>query len=333
MSNYLIDKKDRFFIAGAKGMVGSAVSRALYQAGYKNQLTPSKNELDLRDNNQVSNWFSVNRPDIVILAAAKVGGIYANSKYPVDFLLDNLKIQNNVIENSFLSGCRRLLFLGSSCIYPKFAEQPIQEDALLTGSLEPTNEYYAIAKIAGIKLCAALHLQHGFDAISLMPTNLYGVGDNYHPQNSHVIPALISRLHKAKIEKQSFITCWGSGSPLREFLHSDDLGNACLFALEKWQISAPETPLDINKNPLFFLNVGSGKDLSIKKLVELLSSIIGYNGKIYWDCTKADGTPKKQLNICHMNRLGWEAKIELSEGLQMAYKDFLTRLNKGTLRC
>ena len=233
----LINYRDLFAIFGSYGMAGSAISRALDRAGYHHQLKPSRSELDLLSLSAVENWFSKHQPNVVVLAAAKVGGIHANSIYPADFLLQNLKIQANVIETAWKSGVRRLLFLGSSCIYPKFAEQPIKEEALLTGSLEPTNEWYAIAKIAGIKLCEALRNQHGFDAFSLMPTNLYGPGDNYHLTNSHVLPALIRRFHEAVEAEVSSVTCWGTGSPLREFLHVDDLGEACVFTL--WNVGNP----------------------------------------------------------------------------------------------
>ena len=237
----LINPNDRFAIFGARGMAGSAISRALNRAGYQQQLKPSRQELDLLDPLAVQHWFSEHEPDVVVLAAAKVGGIHANNTYPAEFLLENLKIQTHVIETAWRSGVRRLLFLGSSCIYPKFAEQPIKEEALLTGPLEPTNEWYAIAKIAGLKLCEALRHQHGFDAISLMPTNLYGPGDNYHPENSHVLPALIRRFHEAKQAGTVQVSCWGTGTPLREFLHVDDLGEACVFALQGWR-PTPDEP-------------------------------------------------------------------------------------------
>ena len=224
-------------------------------------------------------WFAEHQPSVVVLAAAKVGGIHANNTYPADFLLENLKIQTNVIETAWRSGVRRLLFLGSSCIYPKFAEQPIKEEALLTGPLEPTNEWYAIAKIAGIKLCEALRKQHGFDAISLMPTNLYGPGDSYHPENSHVLPAMIRRFHEAAEAKAVSVTCWGSGTPLREFLHADDLGEACVVAMEHWQPLPDELP---------FLNVGTGVDLSIRELAEAVANVIGYSGTIHWEISKPD---------------------------------------------
>ncbi len=251
-------------------------------------------------------WFVKHQPTVVVLAAAKVGGIQANSSYPADFLLENLKIQTHVIETAWHSGVRRLLFLGSSCIYPKFAEQPIREESLLTGELEPTNEWYAIAKIAGIKLCEALRRQHGFDAISLMPTNLYGPGDNYHPTNSHVLPALIRRFHEAAEAQATSVTCWGSGSPLREFLHVDDLGEACVFALEHWNPASTDHA---------YLNVGTGKDLSIRELAEAISTATGYQGLIHWDSSKPDGTPKKQLDVSRLSALGWRSRISLSEGL------------------
>ena len=238
----LITSSDRFAIFGARGMAGSAICRALEKSGYQHQLTPSRSELDLLDPLAVQKWFGDHQPSVVVLAAARVGGIHANATYPADFLLENIKIQTHVIESAWRSGVRRLLFLGSSCIYPKFANQPIKEEALLTGSLEPTNEWYAIAKIAGIKLCQALRQQHGFDAISLMPTNLYGPGDNYHSTNSHVLPALIRRFSEAVATNSDSVICWGSGTPLREFLHADDLGEACVFALKHWQPGLDDFP-------------------------------------------------------------------------------------------
>ena len=242
---------------------------------------------------------------MVVLAAAKVGGIQANSSYPADFLLENLKIQTNVIETAWRSGVRRLLFLGSSCIYPKFAEQPIKEEALMTGALEPTNEWYAIAKITGIKLCESLRKQYGFDAISLMPTNLYGPGDNYHLDNSHVLPALMRLFHEAKERGDQRVTCWGTGSPMREFLHVDDLGEACVFALENWSALSSDAPKDDQGKPLAFLNVGTGVDLTIKELAEQIAAVVGFEGTIEWDTSKPDGTPKKQLDVRQMRGLGW----------------------------
>ncbi len=315
----LITPADRFFVAGHRGMAGGAIVRALQRAGYGDEaqggalLSAGREELDLLDGAAVAAWFAVHQPTVVVLAAAKVGGIAANSSYPADFLLDNLKIQNNVIESAWRSGVRRLLFLGSSCIYPKFAEQPIREEALLTGALEPTNAWYAIAKIAGIKLCAALRLQHGFDAISLMPTNLYGPGDNYHPTHSHVLPALIRRFHEAKEANAPSVTCWGTGSPLREFLHVDDLGEACVFALERWQPGPEE---------LQFLNVGTGVDLTIRELAEAVAAATGFAGSLEWDTTKPDGTPKKQLDVSRLAALGWRARIPLAEGLAGTVAEF-----------
>jgi GDP-L-fucose synthase len=310
-------------VAGHRGMAGSAICRALHRAGYNHLLTATRNELNLEDGPAVQRWFTEHKPTVVVLAAAKVGGIQANNSYPADFLLDNLKIQTNVIETAWRSGARRLLFLGSSCIYPKFAEQPIREEALLTGALEPTNEWYAIAKITGIKLCAALRKQHGFDAISLMPTNLYGPGDNYHPTNSHVLPALIRRFHEAAQAKAPSVTCWGTGTPLREFLHVDDLGEACVFALEHWQ-PGPED--------LQFLNVGTGVDLSIHALAESVAEATGFLGEIHWDTSKPDGSPKKQLDVSRLEALGWRARIPLAEGLKSTVVQFRNALQQQLLR-
>ena len=252
-----------------------------------------------------------------------VAGIQANKSYPADFLLDNLKIQTNVIETAWRSGVRRLLFLGSSCIYPKLAEQPIREEALLTGPLEPTNEWYAIAKITGIKLCEALRRQHGFDAISLMPTNLYGPGDNYHPTHSHVLPALIRRFHEAAERGDASVTCWGSGTPLREFLHVDDLGEACVFALEHWQPGADDQQ---------FLNVGTGVDLTIRELAEAVAAATGFTGEILWDASKPDATPKKQLDVSKLADLGWRAQIPLDVGLASTVKEFCVQLSQQKVR-
>jgi GDP-L-fucose synthase len=312
----LITPADRIFVAGHRGMAGSAICRALQRAGYTQLLTASRQELDLLNLEKVQRWFAVHKPTVVVLAAAKVGGIAANNSYPADFLLDNLKIQTQVIETAWRSGVRRLLFLGSSCIYPKFAEQPIREESLLTGALEPTNEWYAIAKIAGIKLCTALRKQHGFDAISLMPTNLYGPGDNYHPTHSHVLPALIRRFHEAAQAMTPGVTCWGTGTPLREFLHVDDLGEACVFALEQWQPEPDE---------LQHLNVGTGVDLTIRELAEQVARATGFKGKILWDASKPDGTPKKQLDVRRLALLGWKAQIPLEEGLASTVAEFEAR--------
>ena len=319
----LITPADRIFVAGHRGMAGSAICRALQRVGYSNLLTASRAELDLLDPQAVQRWFGEHKPTVVVLAAAKVGGIQANSSYPADFLLDNLKIETNVIETAWRSGVRRLLFLGSSCIYPKFAEQPIREEALLTGALEPTNEWYAIAKIAGLKLCAALRCQHCFDAISLMPTNLYGPGDNYHPTNSHVLPALIRRFHEAAERGDAKVTCWGSGTPLREFLHVDDLGEACVFALEQWQ-PGPDK--------LQHLNVGTGVDLSIRELAQAVAAATGFAGEINWDSSKPDGTPRKQLDVSRLAALGWRARIPLAEGLASTVAEFRDQFSQQLVR-
>ena len=318
---YKISLNERIFVAGANGMAGSAICRALKNANYGNDkysgllLTPNRAELDLTNTIKVSEWFKENKPTVVIVAAAKVGGIYANSRYPVNFLLDNLKIQTNLIENAWKNGVKRLLFLGSSCIYPKFAKQPLKEEYLLDGKLEETNEPYAIAKITGIKLCQALNIQYDFDAISLMPTNLYGPGDNYHPQNSHVMASLIRKFCNAISNNEESVTCWGTGSPMREFLHVDDLGEAVLFCLRHWDTKSNNSPKDNRGNPLHFLNIGTGIDLTIKDLAKKIAEISNYKGKIIWDTTKPDGTPRKKLDITHIKSLGWESKINLDDGI------------------
>ena len=334
----LITPADRIFVAGHRGMAGAAILRALQRAGHGDPaaggalLTADRNNLDLLDAGAVEAWFATHKPSVVVLAAAKVGGIHANATYPADFLLENRKIQTNVIETAWRHGVRRLLFLGSSCIYPKFAEQPIREEALLSGSLEPTNAWYALAKITGIKLGEALRLQHGFDAISLMPTNLYGPGDNYHPENSHVLPALIRRFHEAAERGDASVTCWGSGTPLREFLHADDLGEACVFALEHWNPAAADAPRDDAGAPLAFLNVGTGVDLSIRELAESVAEATGFRGRLEWDTSKPDGTPRKQLDVSRMARLGWRARIPLAEGLRSTVALFHEQLAAQQVR-
>lgn len=312
----LIKQSDKIYVAGHRGMAGSAICRALSKAGYLNLLTSPRADLNLLDEAAVKYWFEINKPKVVVVAAAKVGGILANNNYPADFLLENLKIQTNLIETAWRSGVQRLLFLGSSCIYPKFAIQPIKEESLLTGALETTNEWYAIAKISGIKLCQALRKQHGFDAISLMPTNLYGPGDNYHPSNSHVIAALLRRFYEAHQNSAASVTCWGSGTPRREFLHVDDLAAAAVFCLENWDPSRIKAPKDQSGEPLHYLNVGSGSDVTIKELAELIAEKIGFKGLINWDNSKPDGTPQKLLDVNQLQSMGWSASISLAEGLQ-----------------
>ena len=327
--NSLISKSDKIFVAGSAGMAGSAITRALIKNGYGNTsiggelLTPLRNELDLLDYKKVVTWFETNLPDIVVLAAAKVGGIQVNSTNPTEFLLENIKIQTNVIENASKFKVKRLLFLGSSCIYPKFATQPIQEESLMTGSLEQTNEAYAVAKIAGIKLCQAYRSQYKFDAISLMPTNLYGPGDNYNKETSHVLPAMIRRFYEAMIYKKPFVTCWGSGNAKREFLHVDDLGDAAIFALQNWNPVSSELP---------FINVGSGIDITIKDLAIMIADLVGYRGEIRWDSRKPDGTPRKMLDVSRLTSLGWNNKISLREGMQMTIKQFSNEYNMGSIR-
>ena len=324
----LISKSERFFIAGSRGMVGQAIVKALRKSGYGKKeyggilLTPSRKELNLLNREEVEKWFEINKPTIVVLAAAKVGGIFANDSKPTEFLLENLKIQLNVIELAWKYGVKRLLFLGSSCIYPKFAEQPIKEESLLSGLLEPTNQWYAIAKIAGIKLCEALRKQNKFDAICLMPTNLYGPGDNYHPENSHVMASLIRKFYLASKNSLPSVTCWGTGTPLREFMHVNDLANASIFALERWNPDAENAPLDKYGKPLLFLNVGTGKDLSIKDLAEKIAEITNFKGQILWDKSKPDGTPKKLLNTDKLTNLGWGNTIDLTKGIKNAISDF-----------
>ena len=282
----LINKSDRIFIAGSTGMVGSSLNKKFKEKGYENLLTPGRAQLDLTNKNKVDSWFKLNKPDITVISAAKVGGILANNNFPVDFLLENLKIQINLIESSWKYGVKRLMFLGSSCIYPKNCQQPIIEDYLLQGELEKTNEWYAIAKISGIKLCDALRKQYGFDAISVMPTNLYGPRDNYHLNNSHVMAAMIRRFITAKKNEVDEVVCWGSGQPFREFLHVDDLSDACLFLLENWDLKKENAPKLKYGEVSTILNVGSGKDISIKELAELVSEIVGFKGKIKWDPSK-----------------------------------------------
>lgn len=307
--------ESRIFIAGGAGLVGSAVARALARSGFTNLLTPTRSELDLRDGAAVQRFFRDNRPDQVVLAAARVGGIHANATYPADFILDNLAIQNHVVESAWKTGTRKLVFLGSSCIYPRLADQPIREDALLTGPLEPTNEPYAIAKIAGIRLCQALRRQYGFDAICLMPTNLYGPGDNFHPQNSHVLPALLHRFHLAKVAGDAKVSLWGTGAPRREFLHVDDMAEATVFLMRNYSDEA-------------IVNVGTGEDVTILALARLIRAVVGFEGEIELDATKPDGAPRKLLDVSRIHALGWRHRIGLEEGVRSTYAWYLDHLDR-----
>ena len=312
----LINREQRIFVAGHKGMAGSAIKRSLLNSGYKNLLEVDRSILNLEDQYEVNKWIKFNKPDVVIIAAAKVGGIIANNNLPADFILRNLSIQTNLIKSSFENNVKRLLFLGSSCIYPKFSKQPIKEEYLLTSSLEKTNQWYAIAKIAGLKLCQALRKQYGFDAISLMPTNLYGPGDNYHPTQSHVLPSFIRRFTEAVFNQDDTIQCWGSGSPKREFLHVDDLGDATVFALENFDPNSSDLLLDEDGEIINYLNVGTGIDLTIKELSEKVAQYTGFRGKVIWDTSKPDGTPQKKLDISRIKTLGWRPKIGIDSGIK-----------------
>jgi GDP-L-fucose synthase len=302
-----MNKDAKIYIAGHRGMVGSALKRRLQKEGYSNFIERTSSELDLRNQAQVEVFFKEQKPDYVYLAAAKVGGIHANNVYRGEFIYDNLMIQNNVIHSSYVSGVKKLLFLGSSCIYPKFAEQPLKEDYLLTGLLEPTNEPYAIAKIAGIKLCDAYRDQYGCNFISVMPTNLYGPNDNYDLKNSHVLPALIRKFHEAKKNNTPEVVMWGTGSPKREFLHVDDLADACVFLMDSY-------------NEKGLVNIGTGKDVSIFELATLIKKVVGYEGEIVKDTTKPDGTPRKLMNVGKLEEIGWKYRIELKEGIELVYK-------------
>jgi len=318
----LMNKESKFFIAGHRGMVGSSIVRALAAQGFNNLVTRSHAELDLTNQQAVKEFFEVEQPDYVVLAAAKVGGIWANNEYPADFIYNNLMIETNVIHQAHKAGVKQLMFLGSSCIYPKFAEQPMQESALLTGVLEPTNEPYAVAKIAGVKLCESYNRQYGTDFRSLMPTNLYGINDNYDLDNGHVIPALIRKIHEAKESQEDAVEVWGSGRVKREFLYVDDLADACLMLMA---MSEKEYKKDMPEL-CSHVNVGSGKDVSIKELVELIQQVVGYSGKVLWDSSKPDGAPRKLLDVSRAAKLGWKASVELEEGLRLAYQSYLKSL-------
>ena len=306
----MMNTNSNIFVAGHRGMVGSAIVRNLLSKGYKNIITKSHDELDLLDQKATDEFFKNSKIDYVFLAAAKVGGIFANSEFPADFMYNNMMIEMNVLHAAWKNGVKKLLFLGSSCIYPKLAPQPMPESCLLTSSLEPTNEAYALAKIAGLKYCEYLNRQYGTDFISCMPTNLYGPNDNYHPNNSHVLPALIRRFHEAKVNGDSTVICWGDGSPFREFLHVDDMADACVFLMNNY--TGNET-----------VNIGSGEEISIKNLAEMVAEVIGFSGKILWDASKPNGTPRKLLDVTKLHNLGWKHKIELKNGIKEVYKNFI----------
>ncbi len=310
-----MQKTSKIYVAGHRGMVGSAITRNLLAQGYQNLLLKTSSELDLRNQAAVQDFFEQEKPEYVFLAAAKVGGIVANNTFRADFLYENLAIQNNVIHAAYQNGVQKLMFLGSSCIYPKMAPQPLVEEALLTGLLEHTNEPYAIAKIAGIKMCEAYYDQYGCNFISVMPTNLYGPNDNYDLQGSHVLPAFIRKFHEAKMANAESVICWGSGNPMREFLHADDMASACVFLME-------------NYNQKQFLNIGTGSDLTIKALAEMVAKIVGYQGTILWDSTKPDGTPRKLMDSSKLHALGWKHQIDLEQGIALAYDDFLKNHEK-----
>lgn len=304
-----MNKESKIYVAGHRGMVGGAITRYLQKQGYQNLILRTSSELDLRHQEAVNAFFVSEKPDYVFLAAAKVGGIVANNTYRADFLYENLAMQNNVIHAAFKNKVNKLMFLGSSCIYPKMAPQPIKEEYLLTGPLEQTNEPYAIAKIAGLKLCEAYYDQYGAEFISVMPTNLYGKGDNYHPENSHVLPALIRRFHKAKEEGAKEVTIWGTGTPRREFLYADDLAEACVFLMNNYKDRS-------------LINIGTGEDVSIKELAELVKEVVGFEGALTFDTSKPDGTPRKLMDVGKLHALGWKHTVKLKEGIQMAYEDF-----------
>jgi GDP-L-fucose synthase len=305
-----MEKDSKIYVAGHRGLVGAAIVRCLRKLGFENLVTRSRAELNLTSQVEVEGFFNSEKPDYVFLAAAKVGGIQANNTYPADFIRDNLQIQTNIIDSAYRNGVKKLAFLGSSCIYPKFAPQPMREEHLLTGELEPTNEWYAIAKIAGIKMCQAYRRQYGFNAISLMPTNLYGPGDNFNLANSHVLPALIRKFHEAKINNASNVTVWGTGTPKREFLHVDDLADASVFLMNHYDEES-------------IVNVGVGEDVSIGELAQLVKDVVGFSGEIVYDASKPDGTPRKLLDVSKLNALGWKAKIELRDGVASTYDWYL----------
>ena len=314
-----MDKNAKIYVAGHRGLVGSALVRRLEKEGYSNLILRTSKELNLRDESAVKSFFDEEKPEYVFLAAAKVGGIYANNTYPADFIIQNIQIQTNVITHALRTGVKRLLFLGSSCIYPRECPQPMKEEYLLTGPLEPTNEPYAIAKIAGIKMCESVNRQHGTDFRSVMPTNLYGPGDNFHPENSHVLPGLLRKFHEAKTNQSEYVEVWGSGRPRREFLHVDDMASACLYIM-----NLSEKTYKANTKPMLsHVNIGTGKDCTIRELAETIAKVTGFKGEIRFDPSKPDGTPRKLLDISRLNALGWEATISLEDGIRQTYQWFL----------
>jgi len=311
-----MNQHSRIYVAGHRGLVGSAIWRELQRQGFDNLIGRTRQEVNLLDADAVQKFFAGTKPEFVFIAAAKVGGIYANDTQPASFLFENLQIQNNLIHAAWQTGVRKLLFLGSSCIYPKLAPQPLKEEYLLTGPLEPTNQWYAVAKIAGIKLCQACRRQHGCNFISAMPTNMYGPNDNYDLQTSHVLPALLRKFHEAKQTGAAAVTCWGTGAPLREFLYADDLANACVFLMQKYSEEQ-------------FINVGFGSDISIRQLAELIKHVVGFAGDIVWDASKPDGTPRKLMDSSRLFALGWRPKVDLETGIRRTYEDFLAHQQRG----
>lgn len=305
-----MDKDSKIYVAGHRGLVGSAIKRGLEAKGYKNIIGKTHRELDLRNTEEVESFFKKEKPEYVFLAAAKVGGIMANNTYPADFILENLQIQNNVISMAYKYGVKKLMFLGSSCIYPKMCPQPIKEEYLLSGYLEPTNEGYALAKISGLKMCQFFNKQYGTNFISVMPTNLYGPYDNFDPNNSHVMPALIRKFHEAKIQGKDEVVVWGTGTPLREFLYSEDMADACIYLMETYEGNE-------------FFNIGTGKEITIERLAELIKDVVGYEGKIIFDTSKPDGTPRKLLDVSKLKQAGWSYKTELKDGIKLAYEWYL----------
>lgn len=310
-----MNKDDKIYIAGHRGLVGSAIVRNLEASGYSNLILRTSKELNLTSQADVNTFFEQEKPDYVFLAAAKVGGIHANDTYPADFIRDNLQIQTNVIDAAYRNNAKKLLFLGSSCIYPKFAPQPMKEEHLLTGELEPTNEWYAIAKIAGIKMCQAYKKQYGFNAISIMPTNLYGPGDNFNLENSHVLPALIRKFHDAKINNHPQVEVWGTGTPRREFLHVDDMADASVYLMSHY-------------DGFDFINIGVGEDVSIKELAKMVKHAVGYEGNLIFNASKPDGTPRKLLDVSKLNEIGWQSKIKLAEGIYKTYRWFIENVDE-----